>query len=472
MPVPEAYYRFVMDYAPYLYVKPGEGPDAQWGKAAFSAGFAVDFLYEAYFDPQFDDRSTEIEAKIVELADWMLTQQVTDNQNVAYGGFISTENSTTCYSVDVGRTVPALLKAYELTSNMRYLNSAKLATGTFLFNMQQKPAALGIHDRFYGGFARAGDTSGVWQPQMDVESLYNLIALGMLRESDPAGERTYQTMIEDAVNFYRVGIEGLNLYFDPAPSGDGSWHRVGLGDDVIYDDSVAYALLGLYEYEGYSGTVQKTYQAINAIEASPHYPAYNPGICWAGYINVKAKTVACDYYDAVAAGILAKIRRSHDKPACDFSAKTIKAHAEEFMFWGTKHATFAPVENKQAMATVCWLGQLLLDYEPPLTRFTQVLNSKGEKLTLYPVTQMGDVPAYGEAVELKAIVLQSKMEEVFIEPGYLINDYLVLHVFAPIRRQDKVVCNGVAYEVTSIRDFMFRNDVAFRKAVLRRLHGQ
>lgn len=237
MPVPEAYYQFVMDYAPYLYVTPQAGPDLTWGKAAFAAGFAVDFLYEAYFDPQFDNRSDEIEAKIVELADWILTQQITDSQKQAYGGFISAETSTICYSVDVGRTVPALLKTYELTSNMDYLNSAQLAAGTFLFNMQQKPSVLGVHDRYYGGFARAVDTADMWQPQMDVESLYGLIALRMLCESDPSNKTKYQTMIQDAVNFYRLGIEGLSLFFDPLPSGDGTWHRVGLGDDTIYDDS-------------------------------------------------------------------------------------------------------------------------------------------------------------------------------------------------------------------------------------------
>jgi hypothetical protein len=233
----------------------------------------------------------------------------------------------------------------------------------------------------------------------------------------------------------------------------------------------ANALLGLYDYEGYSSTVQKTYQAINAIAASPQYPAYNSAVCWAGYINVKAKTLACDYYDAVTSGILAKIRQHHDKPAYEFSAKTISMHLDEFMFWGTNHANYAPVENKQAMATVCWLGQLLLGFEPPLTRFTQVLNSKGENLTLYPITETGETTAYGEAVDLKAIVLPGKAEEIFLEPGYIINDYLVLHVLAPIRRHDKITRSGIEYEVTSIQDFTFKDEIAFRKVTLRRLQS-
>jgi len=161
--VPEGYFQFVMDYAPYVYVVPGLGPDPEWGRAAFTAAFAVDFLFEAYFDPQFDARSGEIEAKIVELADWVLTQQCTDSETQAYGGFKSAENSTSFYSVDACRTVPALLKAYELTSNTTYMDSAALAAGTFLYNMQHKSSELGVHDRYHGGFARAVTLEDAWQ---------------------------------------------------------------------------------------------------------------------------------------------------------------------------------------------------------------------------------------------------------------------------------------------------------------------
>jgi hypothetical protein len=291
----------------------------------------------------------------------------------------------------------------------------------------------------------------------------------MLAEVDPANSAKYHTIAQDAINFYRVGVEALALYFDPKPSGDGCWHRVGLADDTVYDDSVAYALLGLYDYENYGSTVRDAYQTLCSIGATATYPAYNPAVCWAGYLNVKAKKPACDYYDAVTAGILGKIRQNHDKIAYDFSAKTVQKHPEEFMFWGPKHADYTPVEGKQATATVCWLGQMLLGYEMPLTRFTQVLNSKGEDFKLQPVTQMGDQPAYGEGVELKAIVLPQKTEELLLEPGYLVTDYLTLHVFAPIRRHDKVTRNGVDYEVTATQDFTFKDQVAFCKATLRRM---
>jgi hypothetical protein len=470
--VPEVYFQFVMDYAPYVYVVPESGPDMEWGRAAFAAAFAVDFLFEAYFDAQFDARSSEIEAKIVELADWMLTQQCTDSEKQAYGGFKSAEGSTAFYSVDACRTVPALLKAYELTSNVAYLNSAALAAGTFLYNMQHKPSQLGVHDRYYGGFARAVTLEDAWQGQMDVECLYGLIALKMLCESDPGNKDRYEAMTADAVDFYRLGLEGLYVYFDPLPSGDGKWHRAGSDEGTVFDDCLAYALLGVYDNEGWSPTVQKVYTFLNAIGASLQYPAYNPAVCWAGYLNVATKAPACDYYDCVTAGILARLRRDRDKSAYQFSAETVSSHAEAFMFWGAKHADYGFVGNKQAMATACWLGQLLLGYEAPVTRFTQVLNSKGEDLTLYPIIEAGERAAYGEGADVKAIVLPAKAEETLLESGYVMNHYIILHVFAPLRRRDKVCRNGVDYEVVSVQEFTFKGETAFCKVTCRRLIGQ
>jgi hypothetical protein len=74
------------------------------------------------------------------------------------------------------------------------------------------------------------------------------------------------------------------------------------------------------------------------------------------------------------------------------------------------------------MATVCWLSQLFLSYEVPITRFTQILNSKGENLTLYPLKEAGERTAYGEGIDVKAIVLPAKAEEVLLEPGYVANE--------------------------------------------------
>ncbi|NWF86510.1 hypothetical protein HXY32_01645 [Candidatus Bathyarchaeota archaeon] len=160
--VPEAYFQFVMDYAPYAYVIPPDTPDSQYGRTAFGAAFAIDFLYEAYAKTQFESRRAEISNKIVSLANWILMQQCIDNDKLAYSGFKSNENSTQYYSVDACRVIPALLKAYEHTGTVAFLDAAKLASATFLYNMQHKPSLLGAHDKYYGGFARAVTITDDW----------------------------------------------------------------------------------------------------------------------------------------------------------------------------------------------------------------------------------------------------------------------------------------------------------------------
>jgi len=469
--VPEAYYQFVMDFAPYLYVIPPDTPDPTWGRAALAAAFAIDFLHEAYYDPQFAGRKTAIYNKVVSLADWILTQQCTDSTKEAYGGFRSTETSDQYYSVDACRVIPSLLRAYKLTNTVGYLNAARLAGYTYLYNMQRRPSQLGVHDKYYGGFTRAVSIANAWLRQMDIECLYGLIGLKMLCEHDLTNKSRYEGMMSDAMGFYRSGFEGLWLWFDPKPSGDGKWHRIGVNETEIYDDPFAYALVGLYDYEVWNLTCQKVYGFINTIRASAQYPAYNPAICWAGYIDVVSRFPACDYYDAVTAGILWRIRKNHDKSSLEFSIKVIDKYQDQFMFWGPKFADYSPIENKKAMATVAWLSLLYLNYEDPITRFTQILRSKGENVILYSIREAADKLSYGEGVDIKAIVFPARVDEILIEPGYIINDYLTIHVFAPIRHHDKIRRKGVDYEVLELQEFDFQGETVYRKAVLRRLLG-
>ena len=73
-----------------------------------------------------------------------------------------------------------------------------------------------------------------------------------------------------AVGFLRAGLENFWLDFDPT---DGKWHRVGLSENEVYDDPFAYALLGLYEVEGWSVTCQRVYNFLNNIKASCTVPS-------------------------------------------------------------------------------------------------------------------------------------------------------------------------------------------------------
>ena len=470
--VPDSYYQFIMDYAPYVYVIPDSGPDLAFGKAAFAAAFAIDFLEEAYNAKQFENEQSEIYGKVVSLADWLLTQQFTaDPEKKAYGGFRSSETSTYYYSVDACRVIPSLLRAHKLAGTEAYLNAAKLAGATFLQNMQNPPTPT-VHDEYYGGFARAISDADAWLPEMDIENLYGLIALKMLISEDPANAALYENIMSDLVGFLRSGFEGFWLEFRPPPGGGGQWHRVGTSENEVYDDPFAYALLGLYDYEGWSPSVDKVYHFINNINANGQYPAYNPAICWAGYIDVTDRFPACEYYDAVTAGILWKLRKGYDKSSFEHSMRIIERHQDAFMFWGVKHGDRSYVENKKATATVAWLSQLFLYYEDPVTRFTQVLHSRGENVTVFPVLEASDTVSYDQGVDIRALVSLSRVEEIMPEAGYIITDYIIIYVFTPIRHHDKIRRKGVDYQVIELKEFCFLGDTFFRRAVCRRLLGQ
>ena len=257
MKVPNAYYQFVMNYAPYVYVVPECGSDPHLGQSSFYGWFRGGFPVRSVLRPPV--RSGEIEAKIVELADWTVTQQCTDSEKHAYDGFKSTETSALYYSVDACRTIPALLKAYELTADAAYLNSAKLAAGNFLYNMQHKPSQLSVHNSYYGGFARAVTLSDEWLGKMDVQCLYGLTALKMLRESDPANKDTYETIMADAADVWQVesGFDWTQIkkvhvvcWFDG--SGTGSFWMDGLffggrRYGTVQEDAVSQSSYGLRE---------------------------------------------------------------------------------------------------------------------------------------------------------------------------------------------------------------------------------
>jgi len=458
----DVYLQFILDYAPYFYYIPGSGVDPTWGRGVAAAAFAIDFLYEAHRDKRFESRKNEIYNKIVSLADFILTQQCMDNAKKAYGGFKSNETSNYYYSVDAYRVIPSLLKAYNLTKDEDYLDAAKLAGATFLKNMQEKQT--------YGGFARAVDISDNWLLQMDVECLYGLIGLKMLAEEyDTANASAYQTIMLRAVAFLREGFENLWLYYNPS---DDEWHRIGLSENEVYDDPFAYALIGLYAYEGWSLSCEKVYEFINTISPSADYPGYNPNICWVGYIDVLKRKAACDYYDGVTSGILHDIRAAKDKPSFELSVQTVNAHHEEFMFWGVKFLDWNPVENKQSTITISWLGLLLLRYTPARTPFKAILEKFGENVTLHPVLRVGETVSYGEGIDIKAIVSPTRAEEVLIEPGYTVDDFVTLYTFIPIRTHDKVRRHGLEYEIGPVQLFRFRGEHGHYRAVCRRLVGQ
>ncbi len=447
-----------------------EGPDASFGRGAFAAAFAIEFLCEAYSASQFSALRADILAKIVSLADWLLTQQCVDPARAAYGGFKNSESATDYWSIDAGRAISALLKAYALTSDVDYLDAAKIAGYTFLYCMQHQPAALGVHDRYYGGFAQSVTLSDGWNQLMAVENLYCLIGLKMLAETyDTANVSRYNTMMSDLAGFLRSGLEAEWLYFDPFPSGDGAWHRTGLNNTEVYDDPVGFALLGLYYFDGWSLSCQHVYNFMQSIKASGQYPGYNPDVCWPGYIDVVSRFPACAYYDGVTIGILSQIRKEQDPPSFKLAHDIAEKYADKFLYWGPVFTDYSPIIAAKAVANVSWIGRMFLSYEEPNSQFTRILKSNGESVLLYPVNQSAQAVGYGEPIDLLAVVSPMKAEQVLIEPGYYLNDYLALYTFIPVRSHDKIRHQGQDYEIQTVTPFTYWNQRCYFKSMLRRL---
>ena len=332
--------------------------------------------------------------------------------------------------------------------------------------MQNQPSVLGIHDKYYGGFAQAVTIDDEWLSEMHTIDLYGLFALKLLKET--TAETLYQMMADDALCFYRGGFEKLYSRYCPPPTGDGNWHRVE-DSNVVYDDDFGYALFGLYSFEGWSLTVKQVYEALNSIGPSADYPSYCPEVCWSGYVDVVAKKVDSNYYDSVAAGILYKIRTEHDKSSLEFSFNVIGSRPEEFMFWGTKFCDYTAVENKQSVVTVSWLSMFFLNYRPPITPLTRILRSSGETVTLYPVTENTSSLSFGEGITLKALVSPARADELAMEQGYVVTDYIAVHTFAPLRHHFKLTYRGNDYEVGPVESYCFRGELLSRRAVCRRL---
>ncbi|MCW4018000.1 MAG: hypothetical protein NWF00_04890 [Candidatus Bathyarchaeota archaeon] len=444
-------------------------PDLTFGKGAFPAAFAVEYLFDSYSAGQFSTVKSEILTKVLELSDWLLTQQCTDSQKAAYGGFKSAEGSTQYWSIDAGRVIPALLKAYKLSDDLAYREAAKLCGYTFLYNMQHGPLAAGVVGGYYGGLAQYVDADDEYGTVMMTEDLYCLIGLSMLTTIDSTNADRYQAIMADMVTFYREGFEGLWLYFQPPPDGTGEWFRIGLNNSEVYDDPISFALLGLYTYEGWSASCQRVYNFVQGIKASGSYPGYIPDLCWPGYIDVISRFPTCNYYDDVTIGILWKIRKEYDPPSYKLAHDLAEKYADEFLNWGPLFADYSPVVAAKAIANVSWIGRMFLNYTEPTSQFARILKSKGELVLLFPVVEAADTTSYGKPWDLLAVFSPLKAEQVLLEAGYYLNDYLAVYTFLPVRVHDKIRRQGVDYEVQTVTPYTYANQRCYFKSTLRRL---
>jgi hypothetical protein len=92
-------------------------------------------------------------------------------------------------------------------------------------------------------------------------------------------------------------------------------------------------------------------------------------------------------------------------------------------------------------------------------------------VTLYPILEAAETISYGEGIDIKALISPVKVDEIVIEPGYIINDYITVYTFTPLKQHDKIRRKGIDYEVLGIQTFDWKDETAYFRANCRRLMG-
>lgn len=102
-----------------------------------------------------------------------------------------------------------------------------------------------------------------------------------------------------------------------------------------------------------------------------------------------------------------------------------------------------------------------------LKRLQQILDAIGREITVYPIQDGG----YGDPLAIKAVVSPSRVDEVLIEPGYVVTDYLTVYTAYPLKHRDKIIVDDVSYEVVGVQKFDWHGATVYFKANCRRLVG-
>jgi len=346
------FFEFANEHAPYFEYLPETDSYSSLGQGPAPAALTIRFLKKLY--SLMADKDT-YKDRIKTLADYLLGSQCTDSGKNWYGGFISHTGTDYYYSIDAAFAGEALLDAYELWNDQAYLDGA-VRSAAFLRHMQTRHL-VGLVDQYYGGFCEyVRSSNGAYLTRMYVKLLLALPFLKRLYEV--TGNSLYNTMAVDARSFL-VGTTGALMghyeYYDPQPYGDNQWHReIGSLEEekVVYADSYAYALRGLYEYEGLTQTVRDVYDYIQSITGT----RYDPKIAWAGYLDVVNNKPDCSYYDMVTAGLLVKIRMEYDRASLPTSFNWIIARGSVAFYFAVNFDGTPTPGMKQHTSTVAGLG--------------------------------------------------------------------------------------------------------------------
>lgn len=319
---------FVMRHAPYKQVAPGSGePNLKIGRTPGAACEAIRLLTLLARNDPSDAR---VLAKAKWLADWVIGLQETNESSPVYGGVPSTPDlpppaGRYFYAIDAGFCGIAMFALHDLTKDERY-GRAGLRFADFLVDMQGGPSRpyarpAGMPDGFCEFVVDYGDRP-TWNCDRHVKTLSALPALR--RAAAVSGKHHYEAAAKSARAFLVEGLAGGWEYADAAATAQcrdrtcpDVWRRVkgpqGEIDHFVYGDTLAYALRGLFEYEGPSAAVQTLYERFSGYRSNDaRTRGYDGRIAFAGYLRPESASPDpfSAYYDIVTLGILHGIRRA------------------------------------------------------------------------------------------------------------------------------------------------------------------
>jgi hypothetical protein len=262
---------------------------------------------------------------MIELGDWILSIQENDAHQLHFGAVPSTPDlappsNRYFYTIDAAFCGEAMFELARITQERRFMTSA-LGFATFLVHMSEGPAPR-LSTARPGGFCEFIVASGppIWNCNRYVK---NLVALPFLRAmTRHTGDARYEAVAYSAREFLLPGLEGAWEYAEANPSCAARnctpvWRRIQgpyrEPDMFVYGDTLAYALRGLFEYEGLSPDVRRLYAGFSSFKGTgPRTLLYDGRIAFPGYVRpaLKAPDEFSAYYDTVTLGLLHRLRRA------------------------------------------------------------------------------------------------------------------------------------------------------------------
>ena len=341
---------FVLIHAPYKRYHP---KTKTYEKAVMrtpaAACESIRFLHAYHTKVNVD---SNVYRKIEFLSDWIIGLQGKDKNTLHYGGVPSSPDmkapyNQLHYSIDAAFCGEALLYTYDLTKNKKYMRAAK-RFGDFLETMQNYPRKKdGLSKNApYGGFCEIVQADS--QTMTCDMYVKNLLALPFLKKlSEKTNNYKYLNVAKNAREFL---IKGLKSAWESASYSDiktcrskscnKMWKRISGPHNepnyYVYGDTIAYALRGLYDYEGFSNDVENLYDLYTKYKGkTPNTKKYDGEIAYAGYMLPASRSPDhfSAYYDIVTMGILHEIKFNHRKEAFYKADKYFENMNVKSLYW-------------------------------------------------------------------------------------------------------------------------------------------